>query len=97
MVAEPTLCRRHIGWGTWWGTLKYCCGEALAQNNSGKNKTKGKAKNGCATQGRWGSANQGIDNGDVGVHLDGAIVEEGWGVAPLANGVEGRLVEEWIA
>ena len=43
-----------------------------------------------------GSAVQGIDDGDVGVYLNGVIVEQGWGVAPLANRVEGRLVKNRI-
>ena len=38
-----------------------------------------------------------IDYGDVGVDFDGETVEDGGFVAPLADGIEGRLVEECVA
>jgi len=38
-----------------------------------------------------------IDYGDVGVDFDGQTVEDGGFVAPLADGVEGRLIKEGVA
>ena len=38
-----------------------------------------------------------VDYGDVGVDFDGETVEDCGFVAPLADGVEGRLIEECVA
>ena len=40
---------------------------------------------------------EGIDDGDVGIYLDGLAVEIGRAIAPLADGIERGWVEQWVA